>query len=110
MIARKQTKPTNKKRAASGNGTPEDWRQSLRRRLTKLPEIDGIFVVQDGSTIHVFSVIEELESKLYKPLMKQERLIEKDHPSLSFDFHTRVHQGRPPHRAAPCGAELVFVK
>jgi hypothetical protein len=42
--------------------------------------------------------------------MKQENLVEKDHPSLFFDFHTRVHQGRPPHRSVPYGAEMVFLK
>ena len=79
-------------------------------RLTKVPEIDGIFVAEDGNTIHVFTVIAIHDSKIYKRLLKQEDLVEKDHPPLSFDFHTREHQGRPPHRAVPYGAEMVFVR
>ena len=110
MIVKKPTINSNEPRLSKKHLAKPDWRESLRRHLTKLPEIDGIFVATEGSTVHVFSVIEELKSKIYKSLVKQESLVEKDHPSISFDFHTCAHQGRPPHRAAPYGAEMVFAK
>ena len=110
MIVKKQSTKSKQPRPSKKHGAKSDWRESLRRRLTKLPEIDGIFVAAEGNTVHVFSVIEELKSEIYKLLVKQECLVEKDHPSISFDFHTCAHQGRPPHRATPYGAEMVFTK
>ena len=110
MIAKKPVKPKIKRKPASRNGKAADWRDTLRRRLTRVPEIEAIFVVQSGGTIHVFTVMAEHISEAYDPLMKQESLVEKDHPALFFDFHTGVHQGRPPHRAVPYGAEMVYLR
>jgi hypothetical protein len=110
MIANKPAKPKSKQKPSGANGKAADWRESLRRRLTKVPEVEGIFIVKSGGTVHVFTVMEDHVSEAYGPLMKQESLVEKDHPSVYFDFHTRVHQGRPPHQAVPYGAEMVFLK
>jgi hypothetical protein len=110
MIAKKPAKPKSKRKPSGDDGKTTDWRESLRRRLTKVPEIEGIFVVKSAGTVHVFSVMEDHISEAYESLMKQESLVEKDHPSVFFDFHTRVHQGRPPHQAVPYGAEMVFLK
>ena len=102
MLAKKRVKKNSGQKL-----TTSDWRESLRQRLRKVPEIEGLFVVTNGGTVHVFSVFEEIEFIRYKLLMKQEGLVEKDNPLITFDFHTRVHQGRPPHRAAPHGAEAI---
>ena len=107
MIAKKSTKKRN---ARGEQPKRPGWRDSLRRRLAKVPEIDGIYFVKDGTTVHVFTVIKEHLSEIYEPLMKQETLVEKDHPRISFDFHTREHQGRPSHQAVPHGAEAVFLR
>ena len=110
MIAKKPGGTKSQRRSAGKYGRTSDWRGSLRRRLTKVREIDGIFVVKEGAVVHVFTVMEDHQSDIYGTLMKQERLVEKDHPSIEFDLHTRLHQGRPPHRAVPYGAEKVFLK
>src|SRR5439155_19840981 len=98
MIAKKPSKATRKRIDPAKLGKLFDWRESLRRRLSKIPEIEGIFAVATAGVIHVFTVIADHKSEIYEPLMKQESLVEKDHPSVAFDFHTREHQGRPPHR------------
>jgi hypothetical protein len=110
MIAKKKNPRSGKSPKAKSNGVQNNWRNSLLVRLTKVPEIDGIFVAENGNTIHVFTVIATHDSKIYKRLLKQEDLVEKDHPSISFDFHTREHQGRSPDRAVPFDAEMVFVR
>jgi hypothetical protein len=78
--------------------------------MAKIPEIEGIFSTRVGGVVHVFTVIAEHKSEIYDLLMKQESLVERDHPRTAFDFHTREHQGRPPQRAVPHGAELVYLK
>jgi len=108
MIAKTRPKKSEPRKPAKKSRT--DWRETLRRRLAKVPEIDGIFVARLGGVVHVFTVIAEHQSEIYDLLMKQESLVEKDHPRTSFDFHTREHQGRPPHRAVPHDAELVYLK
>lgn len=110
MIAKKAAKATKTRKTASTNGQVSNWRETLRHRLSKVAGIDGIFVVETKGLVHVFTVIAEHNSGIYDPLMKQESLVEKDHPKVAFDFHTREHQGRPPHEAVPRGAEVLFLK
>lgn len=109
MIAKRSVK-TKSKRKTRKAGKAADWRESLRRLLTKVPEIEAIYAAQSGGSIHVYSVIADHRSEIYPPLMKQEGLVEKDHPSIQFEFHTREHQGRPPHRSVPFDAELIFLR
>jgi hypothetical protein len=110
MVVKKTTTRSRSRKAASSNGKQLNWRDTLRRRLAKVREIEAIFAVQTKGLIHVFTVVAEHDSDVYDPLLRQESLIEKDHPSLAFDFHTREHQGRPPYRTVPFEAELVYLR
>jgi hypothetical protein len=111
MLTKKTKSETRrKKRPAATNGALPPYRESLVRRLTAIPEVEAVFIVADGNVVHVYSVLAGHQSRIFKALMKQENLVEKDQPGISFDFHTRVHQGRPPHRAVPFDSELVFLK
>jgi len=79
--------------------------------LSKLSEIDAVFISTDASNVvHVFSVVRDYQSKMYDKLLRKERLVEKDFPGIVFEFHLRAHQGRKPHRAVPFGSQLVFVR
>jgi hypothetical protein len=110
MITKRPAKSKSKRKSPAANGKSADWRETLRRRLTKVPEIEAIYIVESIGTIHVFTVIAEHRSEIYPPLMKQEDFVEKDHPFIQFEFHTREHQGRPPHRSVPFDAERVFMR
>ena len=88
----------------------KDWRDAIRRRLAKAPGVDAVFVYALSETIHVYSIVMEHREKYYKGLQHQEDLIEKEFPELSFEFHSRAHQGRNPSESGPWGAELVYLR
>lgn len=104
-------KTKNRKTSRSrSNGRPVSIQESLVRHLSAVPGIEAIFITTEENVIHVFSVTKDHRAGVYGKLMEQEARVERDHPGKSFDFHTREHQGRPPSRAVPHGAELVFSK
>jgi len=83
----------------------------VRRSLSKTPEVDAVFLLTDDSNVvHVFSVVEEFQAKLYDKLLKKERAIEKALPQIAFEFHVRAHQGRTPAQSVPFEAELVYAR
>jgi hypothetical protein len=87
------------------------YERSLERRLSTIQDIEAIFTsTDDDGVVHVYPVVREYRSELYDELLQQERLIEEEHPQISFEFHVRAHQGRKPHRAVPVGARLVFLR
>ena len=106
----KKPRKAKNSRSNSRNGKPSSIADSIRRHFRVVPAVEAVFMATEGKIVHVFSVTAEHESKIYKKLMKQETLVEKDHPTIAFDFHTRVHQGRPAHRAVPFDAIPVFEK
>jgi hypothetical protein len=107
MVVKKSSKP---RKVSAGKSAPlKTWRDAVRLHLGKVPEVDAVFACTVNGTVHVYSVVYDfLDDSFYKPLQRQERLIEKSFPAVSFEFHTGVHQGREPHFAAPWDAELVF--
>jgi hypothetical protein len=105
MIAKKKPLPRKPKADAS---MPSDWREAIRTCLAKVRDVSAVFVCEENQTIHVYSVIPDFTDAVYKRLLKQEALVEKAFPNLSFEFHARVHQGQEPHFAVPHDAALVF--
>lgn len=101
---------TPKRRATSRPMKAEPWREAVRRRLAKVPEVDAVFVRQENGTVHVYSVVEDFDEAYYARLLKQEDLIEKAAPKVAFEFHTWVHQGRNPSESGPPFSELVFLR
>lgn len=108
MIVKKKTKP----RKSSKPPTPpaKDWRDALRVHLAKAPGVDAVFVNTVSDTIQVYSVVKEHRESYYKGLLRQEELVEKAFPEISFEFHTRAHQGRKPSESGPWGSELVYLR
>lgn len=92
------------------NGQAPSFNHTLAHRLGKVSGIEAVYVVVDENVVHVTSVMAEHESRIFKSLIKQENLVEKDHPDMSFDFHARVHQGRPLRRVIPTGVDVVLSK
>ena len=86
----------------------ESWREAIRVHLSKVPEVDAVFVSVEDKTIHVYSVIEQFHKTNYKRLISRESRIEKAFPELSFEFHAWPHQGREPREAGPPNCELVY--
>ena len=85
--------------------------QSLWRRLLSVDAVCAVFLAADyEDTIHVYSVVLEYDSGFYGELLKQERLVEKEFPHLTFEFHVRAHQGREPAHAVPFGSQPLFVR
>ena len=108
MIVKKKTKPGR----SSKPKTPrvKDWREAIRLHLAKVPTVDAVFVNTASDTIHVYSVVKEHREKYLKGLLRQEDLVEKAFPELSFEFHTWVHQGREPSQSGPAFSELVYLR
>jgi hypothetical protein len=88
----------------------KDWRDAIRMHLAKVPEVDAVFACKENGTVHVYSVVENIRQTNYKRLLKQEGVIEKAFPSISFEFHTWVHQGREPSTSGPLFSELVYLR
>jgi hypothetical protein len=108
MAVTRKAKP---KKASKGKpAPPKTWRDALRLHLAKAPGVDAVFVSGAGETVHVYSVVKELREKYYKGLLEQEDLIEKAFPEVSFEFHTRPHQGRDPSESGPWGSDLVYLR
>jgi hypothetical protein len=85
--------------------------QALNRRLSKVESIHAVFLTTDDERIiHVYSVVSDYRPDLYDKLLKQERIVEKEFPKLTFEFHVRAHQGRQPSRAVPFGSQPLFVR
>lgn len=103
-------KPKPKKPAKKASAPPEDWRDAIRLHLAKAPWVDAVFAATDNGTVHVYSVVKELRDKYYAGLLKQESVIEKAFPEISFEFHTWVHQGRDPSKSGPPFTELVYLR
>jgi hypothetical protein len=105
MIAKKTKKAAKPKGARA-----EDWRAAVRRGLAKVAAVDAVFVSTASGTVHVYSVVEKFEDESCGPLLDEESKIEKEFPKVSFEFHTRAHQGRKPSESGPWGSELVYLR
>ena len=84
-------------------------RDSLQKHLSKIQEVDAVFVAAADKVVHVYSVVRE-HGRFYQKLMKQEQLIEKEWPNVTFDFHVRAHQGREPFLAVPHGSQIIYTR
>jgi hypothetical protein len=109
MVAKTTPKPAQGRKHAT-NGGSASYHEALIRHLAGLVAVEGVFTLCEDPVIHVYSVIAEHQSAIYKSLLRRETLVEKEHPEISFEFHTRVHQGRPVHRAVPFGATQVYCR
>ena len=89
---------------------PKAWRDVLRRLISKVPEVDAIYVSAHGTYVHVYSVIEDFDEDVCTRLFKQEALFEKLFPRHYFEFHTRVHRGKKPTGKEQYTSELVFLR
>lgn len=81
---------------------------TVYRYLSKIRAVDAVFISTEDDIIHVYTVVFDYNSELTNKLMKTERLIEKDWPGISFEFHTRAHQGREPFSTVPIDSQIVF--
>jgi hypothetical protein len=108
MIVKKKKKPL--KPAKPTKHRLKDWRDAIRVHLAKAPWVDAVFAATENGTVHVYSVVKELREKYYEGLLKQEDMIEKAFPEVSFEFHTWVHQGRVPSESGPPFTELVYLR
>jgi len=90
---------------------PNPYQSSVSKHLSKIPEIDAVFLLTDEDNIvHVYSVTREFQERMYDKLIKQQNRVEQDFPGTIFDFHVRAHQGRQANRAVPFGCEPVFLR
>lgn len=105
-----KNKKKSSKPSKSTKHRAKDWRDAIRLHLAKAPGVDAVFVNTVSETIHVYSVVKEHREKHFKGLLRQENLIEKAYPEVSFEFHTRAHQGRSPSESGPWGSELVYLR
>jgi hypothetical protein len=104
----KKSKPKRPSKKATTRS--KDWRDALRLHLAKVPTVDAVFVNDASGTVHVYSVVKKFEDDSCAQLMKEETRVEGAFPNVSFEFHTRRHQGRNPKESGPWGSELVYLR
>lgn len=107
MTTLKKAKPRKSRPKASRT---KDWREAIRRHLSKVPEVDAVYVNTASATVHVCSVVNSLHGTDYKRLMRQEDRIEKEFPEITFEFHATAHQGRKPTGQESHTSELLFLR
>ena len=105
MVVKKASRP--RKAATARRRT---WKDALREHLSKVPEVDAVFVNTASDTIHVYSIVAEFEDESCGKLLQEEAKVESAFPKVSFEFHTRRHQGRKPTESGPWGSELVYLR
>jgi hypothetical protein len=107
MAITKKARPRNR-----GPKKPlaKDWRDALRRHLSKVPEVDAVYVSTASATVHVYSYVEDFHTTNYRRLIRQEDRVEKEFPEISFEFHATAHQGRKPTGKEPNRSELIYLR
>ncbi len=108
MIVKKKTKP--RKSSKPKKPRAKDWRNAIRLHLAKVPAVDAVFVNTASGTVHVYSVVEKFEDESCEQVLKAEAKVETAFQKVSFEFHTRAHQGRKPSESGPWGSELVYLR
>lgn len=110
MIAKKRTKPA--KSAKPRARRPKNWRDAVRRYLSKVSAVDAVYVYVSAAsgTVHVYSIVEQHGDDSCGPIMEQEDKVEKAFPRVSFEFYTRAHQGRHPSEVASPAWELLYLR
>jgi hypothetical protein len=104
------TKKAKSRKPGAKKLDPKDWRGALRRHLSKVPEVDAVYVSTASATVHVYSYVEDFHTTNYKRLIRQEDRVEKEFPEISFEFHTSAHQGRKPTGKEPNRSELIYLR
>ncbi len=93
------------------NATTVPYQRSLAQHLGAVAKVQAIFSQEDeNGVVHVYSVVDEFDDKVYKLLLKRERLVEDDFPDAKLEFHLRASQGRRPFLAVPFDARPVFLR
>jgi hypothetical protein len=111
MTAKKTKVGTARGAKPNRNGKHANYVESIRRRLSKVPGVDAVYVWRSSNHIvHVTSVVVEIREALFDKLIPQEDLVEEDHPRIAFDFHVRARQNRSVDSAIPPGSLLIFKK
>jgi hypothetical protein len=108
MIVKRTTKSKTSQKPKTT--TKKDWRAAICQHFSKVPAVDAVFANALGETIHIYSIVEKFGDESCEQLLKQEDKVEKAFPKLSFEFHTRAHQGRAPDKSGPWGSELVYLR
>ncbi len=103
-------KPKPRKPAKPRARRPKDWRDAIRLRFAKVRGVDAVFANDASGTVHVYSIVEKFGDEDCGQLLKEEAKVEKAFPKVSFEFHTRAHQGRNPAESGPWGSELVYLR
>ncbi len=87
-----------------------DWRAAIQRLFAKVSAVHAVFTYEFDDAIHVYSIVERFDDDSCGKIMKQESMLEKAFPDLSFEFHTRAHQGRKPSESGPWSSKLVYLR
>jgi hypothetical protein len=106
----KKPKPKPKKPTKTRARRTKDWRDAIRVHLAKVAAVDAVFANDASGTVHVYSIVEKFEDDSCGLLLTEEVKVEKAFPKVSFEFHTRAHQGRKPSESGPWGSELVYLR
>lgn len=87
----------------------KDPYRSVARHLSRVQEVAAVFAATDRDGIcHIYSVVSEHESAVYKKIAKEEARIVEESPRMQFAFHVRAHQGRKPSLAVTRSVKAIF--
>jgi len=86
------------------------FEEPIRSRWSRIKAIDAVYLDVEVGTevVHVYSLVPEFRSDLYRRLESPEKRLEGEFPEFQFEFHVRAHQGRNRSFAVPFDAQLLF--
>ena len=99
-----------RKSFALPNATKEVVEKSLYEQLSKIHEVDAVFITVEDQIVHIYSITREFDSGTTSRVTDAEDRIEAEFLDVRFEFHTRVHQGRDPKLAAPFYSQPLFIR
>lgn len=76
--------------------TLPDVHSSVGRSLSDIPEVERVYVVREGNTLRVFTIVGEVNEDVYDRIYEHERSIIRDFRDAHFDFNVISLRGRAP--------------
>jgi hypothetical protein len=87
-----------------------DLRDSVALKIGSVPEVQAVFATLDNKTLHVWSVVPEHDSRVYRSIYAKEKEIIRQFGWIDFDFNVVPSRGKDPREMLSQTAEIAFLR
>jgi hypothetical protein len=68
--------------------------ETIVNAFAQIPEVEGIYLRQSGSMLHIFTVVDEENDSAFEKIYREERNLVRSSPDFQFDFNVIARRGR----------------